>query len=80
MVRGFWHEHHAPDFGIRPIFSGAVGHNNIFFSLDYVMIAFFILAFVAWKAIRRTTYIKPGTANIENTSQDGSTLRTVLYG
>lgn len=39
-----------------------------FFFLDYVMIAFFILAFVAWKAIRRTTYIKPGTANVENTS------------
>lgn len=38
------------------------------FFLDYVMIASFILAFVVWKAIHRTTYIKPGTANVENTS------------
>lgn len=36
------------------------------FFLDYVMIAFFILAFVVWKVIRRTTYIRPGTANVEN--------------
>jgi amino acid transporter len=35
------------------------------FFLDYVMIAFFVLAFVLWKLVWRTTYVRPGTADLQ---------------
>ncbi|KAH8883450.1 amino acid permease [Thozetella sp. PMI_491] len=40
------------------------GWDVMWFFLDYGMIAFFILAFLGWKLAFRTTYVRPGTADI----------------
>jgi amino acid transporter len=34
------------------------------FFLDYVMVGFFILAFLFWKIFKRTKYVRPGTADL----------------
>lgn len=34
------------------------------FFLDYSMIAFFILAFGSWKLFKKTTYVRPGNADL----------------
>ncbi|KAK5169197.1 uncharacterized protein LTR77_006506 [Saxophila tyrrhenica] len=36
----------------------------MWFFLDYSMIGFFIVAFVGWKLIFRTSYVQPGTADL----------------
>lgn len=40
------------------------GWDVMWFFLDYGMIGFFILAFVFWKLVRRTNYVRPGTADL----------------
>lgn len=40
------------------------GWSVMWFFLDYGMIGFFIVAFVGWKLVFRTTYIRPGTADL----------------
>ncbi|KAF7557108.1 hypothetical protein G7Z17_g920 [Cylindrodendrum hubeiense] len=40
------------------------GWDVMWFFLDYGMIAFFIILFVGWKLIFRTTYVRPGTADL----------------
>ncbi|KAF2642622.1 amino acid permease [Massarina eburnea CBS 473.64] len=40
------------------------GWDVMWFFLDYGMIGFFIVAFIAWKIIHRTKYVRPGTADI----------------
>jgi amino acid transporter len=40
------------------------GWDVMWFFLDYGMIGFFILAFVFWKLVWRSKYIRPGTADL----------------
>lgn len=40
------------------------GWDVMWFFLDYGMIGFFIVAFVAWKLIFRSTYVRPGNADL----------------
>ena len=40
------------------------GWSYLYFFLDYSMIAAFPLAFIGWKIIKRTKYIRPGTADL----------------
>lgn len=40
------------------------GWDVMWFFLDYGMIGFFIVAFVFWKIFRRSTYVRPGNADI----------------
>lgn len=42
----------------------ADGWSLEYFFLDYIMIAFFVLCFLFWKILKRTKYVKPGTAGI----------------
>ncbi|CZR55828.1 related to amino acid transporters [Phialocephala subalpina] len=42
----------------------AEGWSIEYFFLDYTMIGFFILCFVFWKVVKRTKYVRPGTADI----------------
>jgi amino acid transporter len=35
------------------------------FFLTYTMIGVFVLAVIVWKVVRRTTYIRPGTADLQ---------------
>lgn len=37
----------------------------ITFFTSYTMIGFFIVAFVGWKLVRRTHYVRPGTADLQ---------------
>ncbi|KAI5197575.1 amino acid permease [Aureobasidium subglaciale] len=36
----------------------------MWFFLDYAMIGFFIIAFVSWKLVFKSTYVRPGTADL----------------
>lgn len=36
----------------------------MWFFLDYGMIGFFIVAFIFWKVVYRTSYVRPGTADL----------------
>lgn len=38
--------------------------STMYFFLDYTMIGFFIVCFVAWKLVRKTRYVWPGTADL----------------
>ncbi|OIW24524.1 amino acid permease [Coniochaeta ligniaria NRRL 30616] len=40
------------------------GWDVMWFFLDYGMIAFFVLAFVFWKVVFRSRYVRPGTADL----------------
>jgi amino acid transporter len=40
------------------------GWDVMWFFLDYGMIGFFIVAFIFWKTFRRSTYVRPGNADI----------------
>ncbi|KAI1823971.1 general amino acid permease [Xylaria intraflava] len=42
------------------------------FATNYLMVGFFPVALVFWKVVRRTTYVRPGTADIQlgNTKSD----------
>ncbi|KAL2213224.1 general amino acid permease [Sarocladium strictum] len=40
------------------------GWDVMWFFLDYGMIGFFIVAFIFWKIFRRSTYVRPGNADI----------------
>lgn len=40
------------------------GWDTLSFFLNYGMIGFFILAFVGWKVVWKTTYVRPGRADI----------------
>ncbi|GKT97548.1 general amino acid permease [Colletotrichum tofieldiae] len=40
------------------------GWDVMWFFLDYGMIGFFILAFIGWKLVFKTRYVRPGTADI----------------
>ncbi|KAJ5537270.1 amino acid permease [Penicillium frequentans] len=40
------------------------GWSVMWFFLDYGMIGFFIVAFVGWKLVFRTKYVRPGTADL----------------
>ncbi|TVY42493.1 General amino acid permease [Lachnellula occidentalis] len=37
----------------------------MYFFLTYAMLGFFFLAAIFWKVVKRTTYVKPGTADLE---------------
>ena len=36
----------------------------MWFFLDYAMIGFFIAAFIFWKVVFKSTYVRPGTADL----------------
>lgn len=38
--------------------------STMWFFLDYGMIGFFVLAFVFWKVVFRSSYVRPGTADL----------------
>lgn len=40
------------------------GWDVMWFFLDYGMIAFFVIAFVGWKVVFRSRYVRPGTADL----------------
>ncbi|KXJ87270.1 amino acid permease [Microdochium bolleyi] len=40
------------------------GWDVMWFFLDYGMIAFFVLAYAGWKIVKRTKYVRPGTADL----------------
>lgn len=40
------------------------GWDVMWFFLDYGMIAFFIIAFVFWKLVFRSKYVRPGSADL----------------
>ncbi|KAI0160448.1 putative general amino acid permease [Xylariaceae sp. FL1272] len=40
------------------------GWSVMWFFLDYGMIGFFIVALIGWKVIKRTKYVRPGTADL----------------
>lgn len=42
----------------------AGGWDLMYFFLDYTFLAAFPLAFVLWKVFKRTTYVRPGTADL----------------
>jgi len=40
------------------------GWDLMWFFLTYAMIGFFIVAFVFWKLVFKSTYVRPGTADL----------------
>jgi amino acid transporter len=40
------------------------GWSTMWFLLTYAMIGFFVLAFVIWKLVFRSSYVRPGTADL----------------
>jgi amino acid transporter len=42
----------------------AHGWDVEYFFLEYTMIGFFIVCFVFWKVVKRTKYVRPGTADL----------------
>ena len=41
------------------------GWDIMYFFLTYAMIGFFLVVAVCWKVLKRTTYVKPGTADLQ---------------
>lgn len=58
----------------------ADGWSTEYFFLDYTMIIFFVVCFMFWKILKKTKYVRPGTADIHlGNTKDEIDLYEALY-